>query len=239
MATNTVMQNRGLPILLGVLLGGCATVPDDLPQAPLVPVSPAAYRVQVGDVLGVRLYLAPELNEDVTVRADGRIGTTLAQSVPAAGRLPDEIATDLRRIYGGELKAPDLTVEVKTPSPARVFVAGEVMFPGEFDSVGAPLTLLQAVAKAGGLRTTGDPSHVFIVRHGAGDGADVFATAYRAAATGKAPSADVTLAPFDVVYVPKSDVSQVYLWFNQHFQQFVPVSWGFSYNVTPYVNNAK
>jgi hypothetical protein len=27
------------------------------------------------------------------------------------------------------------------------------------------------------------------------------------------------------------------VWFNQHFQQFVPVSWGFAYNVNPVVNN--
>jgi polysaccharide export outer membrane protein len=233
------MPRGFLPMLLGVLLAGCTTVPDDLPPAPPVPAAPAAYRVQVGDVLGIRLYLAPELNEDVTVRPDGLVGTTLAQSVPAAGRLPAEIAADLRRIYAGELKTPDLTVEVKTPSPARVFVAGEVVFPGEYDSTGAPLTLLQAVARAGGLRPTGDPSHVFVVRHAPGDRAVVYAAANRAAATGTAPAADITLAPFDIVYVPKSGVSQVYLWFNQHFQQFVPVSWGFSYNVNPYVNNTK
>jgi hypothetical protein len=39
--------------------------------------------------------------------------------------------------------------------------------------------------------------------------------------------------------VPKNGISQIYLWFNQHFQQFVPVSWGFSYNVNPVVNNNK
>jgi polysaccharide export outer membrane protein len=239
MATNGTMPRGLLHIGLGVFFCSCTNVPKNLPPAPPAPAAPAAYRVQVGDVLGVRLYLAPELNEDVTVRPDGLVGTTLAQSVAAAGRLPEEIATDLRRLYARELKTPDLTVEVKTPSPARVFVAGEVVFPGEYDSTGAPLTLLQAVAKAGGMRPTADLSHVFIVRHALGDQASVYAAAYRAAATGTAPAADVTLAPFDIVYVPKSSVSQVYLWFNQHFQQFVPVSWGFSYNVNPYVNNTK
>jgi polysaccharide export outer membrane protein len=228
-----------LSMALGSLLSACINVPDNLPQAPAVPEAPAAYRVQVGDVLGVRLYMAPELNEDVTVRPDGRIGTTLAQSVAAAGRLPEDIAADLKRIYANELKTPDLTVEVKTPSPARIFVAGEVTFPGEYDYSGAPFTLLQAVAKAGGLRPMGDQTHVFIIRHAAGDQAITLAASYRDAIAGKAPSADVTLAPFDIVYVPKSGISQIYVWFNQHFQQFVPVSWGFSYNVNPYVNNPK
>jgi polysaccharide export outer membrane protein len=233
------MSHSAAILLLTVLLCGCAEDAPDPPPAPRAQMPAAPYRVQVGDVLGLRLYLAPDLDEDITVRPDGRITTTLAQSVPAAGRTPDEIAGDLRAIYAKELKDPELTVGVKTPSPARVFVAGEVIYPGEQDTSGAPLTLLQAVAKAGGLRTTGDLSHVFILRHGEGNKAEVVETDYYGAASGHDPAADVTLAPFDVVYVPKSGISRVYLWFNQHFQQFVPVNWGFSYNVNPVVNNTK
>jgi polysaccharide export outer membrane protein len=233
------MARLALLLFLSSCLLGCIVVADNLPPAPAAPVTAAAYRVQVGDVLGVRLYMAPELDEDVTVRPDGRIGTALAQSVPAAGRLPEEIAADLRGRYARELKTPDLTVEVKTASPTRIFVAGEVVFPGEQDTQGAPLSLVQAVSRAGGLRTTADQSRVFILRHGMGDRAIVLATDYRSVMAGRDPIADVTLAPFDVVYVPKTGISQIYIWFNHHIQQFVPVSWGFSYNVTPYVNNAK
>jgi polysaccharide export outer membrane protein len=239
MATTTVMACRAALLLFAAFLASCSNVPADLPPAPPVPPADTAYRVQVGDVLGIRLYLTPDLNEDVTVRPDGRIGTTLAQSVPAAGRRPEEIAADLHAIYARELKNPDLTVEVKTPSPARVFVAGEVVSPGEYDSPGPPPTLLQAVARAGGLRPTGDASHVFIVRRGADAKPAIYAADYQGAAIGRNSAADVTLAPFDVIVVPKSGISRIYVWFNQHFQQFVPVNWGFSYNVNPYVNNTK
>jgi polysaccharide export outer membrane protein len=233
------MPRLAILLCLGTVLAGCTHVPADLPAAPPVPPAAAEYRVQTGDVLGVRLYMNPELDEDVTVRPDGRIGTTLAQSVPAAGRLPEQIAADLHAIYARELKDPNLTVEVKTPSPARVFVAGEVMAPGEYDSAGAPLTLLQAVARAGGLRPTGDAAHVFILRRGADNRPGIFAADYQGAAGGRRGASDVTLASFDVVVVPKNGISEVYLWFNQHFQQFVPVSWGFSYNVNPYVTGPK
>ncbi len=57
--------------------------------------------------------------------------------------------------------------------------------------------------------------------------------------SGQDPAADVRLAPFDVVYVPKTGIGQIYIWFNQHVQQFVPVSWGFSYNIDPLVNTTK
>ena len=233
-------------VMIG-LLAGCVPTAHDLPPAPetlnspaapAVATAPAAYLVQVGDVLGVRLYTAPELNEEITVRPDGRVTTTLAQSVQAAGRTPDEIAGDLRRTYEVELRDPRLTVEVKTASPARVYVSGEVASPGEFiTSDGLGLTLLQAVARAGDIRATGDDAHVFILRHAPGGLPVVLAADYRAAMTGTRAAADVPLAPFDVVYVPRTGINQVYIWFNQHIQQFVPVSWGFSYNVNPVVNN--
>ncbi len=226
-------------LLLALSLCGCNPSPHDARPAPLAADAPATYRVQVGDVLGVRLYMAPELNEDVTVQPDGRITTTLAHSVAAAGRTPDEIAVDLRVAYAGELKNPQLALEVKSASPPRVFVAGEVVAPGEFTSDGPALTLLQAVARAGGLRTAGDERHVFILRRGAADNPVVLTADYRGAMTGTNPAADVRLAPFDVVYVPKTGIGQIYVWFNQHVQQFVPVSWGFSYNVNPLLNNGR
>jgi hypothetical protein len=39
--------------------------------------------------------------------------------------------------------------------------------------------------------------------------------------------------------VPRTNVAEVYVWVNQHLQQFMPVSWGFSYNVNPLLNSTK
>ncbi len=219
-----------------LLLAGCPQVAPDIPASrPVAALPVPAYRIQEGDVLSIRLYLEPELNEDVTVRPDGRISTTLVQSAVAANRTADQLAADLRKLYATELRHPDLTVEVKSFSPARVYVAGEVVAPGEFSTSGPNLTLVQAVARAGGLRTSGDPDHVFILRRGDNDKPETFAVDYRAVMEGGQASADVRLAPFDVVYVPRTGASAAYLWFNQHVQQFVPVSWGFSYNLNPLV----
>jgi polysaccharide export outer membrane protein len=222
---------------LAAVLAACMPQPGHLPAAPPAAVADSLYRVQVGDVLSLRLYTAPELNEDITVRPDGRITTTLVQSLAAAGRTPDEIAAELRQVYAQELKDPALTVEVKSPSPSRIYVAGEVVSPGEFDTSGPNLTLVQAIARAGGLRTAGDQDHVLILRHGPADTPIVLAADYRGASAGTTPAADIRLAPFDIVYVPRTGIGKAYIWFNQHFQQFVPVNWGFSYNVNPVVNN--
>lgn len=243
------MTKRRLPraradlLLAGLLaLCGCAQTVSGLPPAPRVPAPQAGvaahippYRLQVGDVLGVRLLLNPELNEEVTVRPDGRISTVLAEGVRAYGRTPEELAAVLRRDYAKELRAPRLSVEVRSFAPNRIYVAGEVNTPGEFITVGPNLSVLQALARAGGVKLSADPDRIFLVRRGPGDVAQVFAVSYRRAITGADPGADVRLAPFDVVYVPRSGVYEFYTHFNQYLQQFVPVSWGFSYLVSPLV----
>jgi protein involved in polysaccharide export with SLBB domain len=193
----------------------------------------------VGDVLSLKLYLTPELNEDVAVRPDGKITTQLAEAVPAAGRTPEQVAASLRVAYASELKDPRITVEVKSAAPVRVYVAGEVTAPGEIAATGPAPTLLQAIARAGGLKVSGDDGHVLIVRR-AGTGRPlVFATRYADAFSGRDPAADIALQPFDIVIVPRTGIAEIYVWVNQHIQQFTPVSWGFSYNLNPLVSSSR
>ena len=82
------------------------------------------YRIQVGDVLEVRLMLNPELNEEVTVRPDGHISTTAVPDAIAIGKTPAELADNLRKIYGRDLQNPRLSVVVRSFAPTRVYVGG-------------------------------------------------------------------------------------------------------------------
>ena len=232
------MQVR-LASLLAILLptlaacAGPVAAPAYPPPVAAAAVAPAPYTLQIGDVLAIRLFLTPELNEDITVRPDGRITTQLAEGIPAAGRTPEQLAKALRLAYAAELKEPRITVAVTTYAPMRIYVAGEVVTPGELLTPGPPPTLLQAVARAGGIRITGDPDRVFLIRRTAGGAPAIVPTRYEAAADGTDAAADATLQPFDIVIVPKTGVAVVYAWVNQHIQQFVPVTWGLSYSFTP------
>ena len=219
-------------------LAACSTVPH-LPPAPPQPepiasVAPMPpYRIQVGDVLDVRLMLNPELNEEVAVRPDGHISTTVVPDEPAAGRTVPEVAAALRRDYSHDLQNPRISVVVKSFAPTRIYVGGEVVNPGEFITVGPTLTLSQAIARAGGTKLSSDDGSVFLIRRGADDRPEFLSVSYQSIMHGSNPAADVRLAPYDVVYVPKSGIADIYKWYNQFIQQFISPSFGFSYIVNP------
>ncbi len=200
-----------------------------------VPVAPVArslrpYRIQVGDVLQVSLLLNPELTEEVAVRPDGLISTAVVQDVQTYGKTAGELQKELKSAYKKHLTDPELTVVVKSFAPSRVYVLGQVASPGEMVSVGPNMTLLQAIARAGGMLNSGDEKNILIFRRGAGEEPEVFRADYSAATDGS-PSKDIRLAAYDVVFVPRTGVADAYKSFQQNVQQFLPTSFGFGYTM--------
>jgi polysaccharide export outer membrane protein len=193
------------------------------PELLLAPRLPA-YRMQVGDVLDVKLMLNPELNDQVVVRPDGKISTIVTGDISAYGRTVHEVQRDLERSYGQHLAHPHVSLVVRSFAPTRIYVLGEVYNPGEFITVGPTLTMLQAVARAGGVKNDADTDDIVIVRHGAGESSQAYKASYHSAVTGKDPASDVRLAPYDIVYVPRTGVGNAYLNYQQNIQQFLPIS---------------
>ncbi|MBU6475198.1 MAG: polysaccharide export protein [Alphaproteobacteria bacterium] len=212
------------------LLSACAADPDYSNVAPLptasAPQAPAAkklpaYRVQIGDVLDIDLYLNPELSETVTVRPDGMISTKIAENVYVYNKTTSQITAMLKKSYKRILKNPAITTVVRSFAPVRIYVSGEVVSPGEFLVVGQPLTLDQAIARAGGVKPSGLQRDVLIFRRGAGETEKVFVANYYGATQGANPAMDARLAPDDVVFVPKTGAALRYQSYQQNFQQYV------------------
>ena len=157
------------------LLSACAdpnyskvppTLTTSAPEAP-----PAEklepYKVQIGDVLDVNLYLNPELNETATVRPDGMISTRIVEDLYVYNKTPSQITSMLKKSYKRILSDPSMTTVVRSFAPIRIYVSGEVVTPGEYLVVGEPLTLTQAIARAGGIKNSGMQDKVLIIRRGA------------------------------------------------------------------------
>lgn len=227
-------------LLASLPLGGCGSSKQTRADIPLAeegrtPIAPLAdnlapYRLQLGDVVQIKMLLNPELNEDVTVRPDGMISTAVVQDMPAYGKTAGELQKQLVDAYKKHLTDPQLTVVVKSYAPSRVYVLGEVVSPGEMVSVGPNMTLLQALARAGGLKNSGDEENILIYRRGASEKGEVYRASYSGATNGD-PTQDVRLAAYDVVYVPRTGVADAYKNYQQNIQQFLPTSFGLGYSV--------
>jgi len=227
-------------LLLTVVLSACGTAKTNLPPIPLHPAPQAEpvvnlppYRIQLGDQLSVRFPFNPELNEDITVRPDGMISTAVSEDVMAYNQTPMAVASSLREHYKSTLKDPQLSVIVRSFAPNRIYVAGEVANPGEFITVGPNLTISQAIARAGGTKLSAARDKIFVIRRGPGDVPQAFKVDYMAVISAENPAQDARLAQYDVVYVPRTGVYEVYTFWNQFVQQFIPISWSFSYNANP------
>ena len=96
------------------------------------------------------------LNQEFTIGAEGTVSLPLAGDVAAAGLLAGELASivaERLRIQMGLAAAPDTSVEIVQFRP--FYILGEVDRPGEY--IYRPgLTVLQAVAIAGGIRRLND-----------------------------------------------------------------------------------
>jgi polysaccharide export outer membrane protein len=226
------MAMAGSWAILGAcaLLGAC-TSPVPLPPAPELSQPPVGqvdklipYKLQVGDTLDIKFPLNPELNESVTVTPDGTISTAFMSEVPAYGGTLADLTARLRAGYKADLSNPRVSVILRSFAPNRVYVAGEVNSPGEFITVGPNLTVSQAIARAGGVKFSADRDKVFVIRRGENDKPEAFALDYEGIITAKDPNADIRLAQYDVLYVPRTGVGDVYQVVNQYILQFLPFS---------------
>jgi polysaccharide export outer membrane protein len=188
-----------------------------------------AYRIYPGDVLDVTAPSAPELNRTVTVEPDGRISLPLIGGVMAADRTVPDLAHTLTQIYAGQLVRPEIDVDVKTATPLRVFVGGEVGKPGVYDMPG-DINALQAVILAGGFTPNSKMSEVVIIRRGPGGRAmmrtvDLHNAVFRASVTDAIP-----LRRLDVIYVQRTGLANL-AFLVQAMRNIIPIQ--FSYAIGP------
>jgi polysaccharide biosynthesis/export protein len=167
------LRHRSLGLLFSTLLGWGMVARGALSQSrgaqnvqpPDTPaLSPEAdYIVAPGDVLQVFVWKEGELSRDVTVRMDGKITVPLLGDVPASGQTPQQLAAELERSYARFLASPQVTVGVGQAN-SRFYVLGQVARAGDFPLTG-PMTVLQGLALAGGLREFAKGDKIVIVRH--------------------------------------------------------------------------
>ena len=198
----------------------CQTVQPAKTPLEMTPVSEPAVILGPGDVLDIKFFYAPELNENQAVRPDGRITLQLVGEVGVKGKTPEELRKELVTAYTGQLRNPEVAVIVRSLSNRKIYVGGDVIRPGVFD-MPAPISALEAIMQAGGFDyRRAEVSNVVIIRHldGKRYGCALDLTP---ALSGK-EFKPFFLVPQDIVYVPRTKISQVGLWIDQYINQLVP-----------------
>ena len=209
--------------------GGVPTMAQTSPD----PATLHPYLLQVGDQLTIKFYRNEELDQEVVVRPDGKISLPFIDDVLCAGRSPSEVDQDISRRYVGELAVPDVTVIVNEFGGQRVYVSGEVGGPAVVELAGG-MTVMQAIAEAGGFETTAHLKQVILIRRDESGQPVGHSIDMRPVMYGTAPNEDVALQPYDIVFVPRSKIANVNLFMQQYIRDALPVdpaavAWAFIY----------
>ena len=160
-------------VLLGTASAQTAPKPDTVPVGTTGtaanPSTATDYRLAAGDKLRIDVYKDAQLSQSVQVRPDGKITLPLVGDVAAAGRTPLE----LRDAIGGALKdyitnpvVTVIVVEATAPPVPVVYITGEVNKPGALSLTIGPMSVLQALAMAGGFTDFAHRKDIRILRKG-------------------------------------------------------------------------
>lgn len=201
--------------------GSADTVLNELRQTENPALPDTRVTLAPGDLVDVKFFYTPELNESQQVRADGKIALQLAGDVPAAGLTPAELQKELEQKYIGLIENPSVAVIVRTLNHRNVYVGGAVNLPGMLEMPGH-MTALSAIMQAGGFNLReAKLKNILVIRQN--DGArTVFSLDVRDALKGDAPPAPFYLHPQDIVYVPRTTIVNVGQWVDQHITRIIP-----------------
>ncbi len=230
------------PSLMAAFCIGAAGMPahaaDAVPQPAVASISAAAepatempgYRVSRGDELNFRFFYTPDLNTSATVRSDGRVALPLIGEIRVEGLSMAELTSTVEKMMAAQVRRPQVVINVQGSASQRVFIGGEVARPGVQPLLG-PLTVLQAVMAAEGLRDTAQARGAIVIRRGPAGERQVLPVDLAAAIEGRDLSQDFALQPYDVVIVPRSGIADLNLWIDQYIKRVIPFSLGFSYTI--------
>ncbi len=158
-------------LLIGCTMPATAQTAAGSGSAPArqVDAGPAAessgdYRLGTADKVRVIVYNEPTLSGEFTVSDNGTQSLPLIGDVPANGRSPREVASDIQaKLADGYLREPRVSLDVLTYRP--FYILGEVTKPGEY-AYSNGLTALNAVARAQGFTYRANKRKVYLKRAG-------------------------------------------------------------------------
>jgi polysaccharide export outer membrane protein len=196
------MRSRSLASLfvgcLLLIVSGCrGALPGPWPP---IEAAVQTYRIGPGDVLRIAVFGNAELSSRVTVRPDGRVTLPLLDEIAVAGRTVTEVSTELSQGYRRFVQDARVALVIEEVHSYRVFVTGKVQRPGEFESR-TPLTVMQALALAGGGARGANLDAIVILRRGTNGRDERYEFSFTECTDGRTEM-NFTLRSGDTIIVP-------------------------------------
>ena len=153
-----VLTRIGLALMLLLPAPGLA-------QQNSVEEAPPDYEYVIGpaDVLEVAVWQNALVSRTVPVRPDGKISLPVINDVQAAGLTPVQLQSVLIKALASYIQAPEVSVIVREVHSFNISVIGHVKTPGRHELT-SRVTVLEALALAGGLTEYADRGQIVILR---------------------------------------------------------------------------
>jgi polysaccharide biosynthesis/export protein len=159
------------------------------------------YIIGTEDVLSINVWREAELSvKELVVRPDGKISLPLVNDIQASGLTPKQLQEQIAAKLKEFVEAPNVNVSVIKVFSRSVTVVGQVGKPGPY-SLGSPTTVLNIIARAGGLTEFAKSKNIIILRNENGKMLK-FPFNYKNIINGKDLQQNILLKSGDTVMVP-------------------------------------
>lgn len=164
-----------------------------------IPAPKDSYVIGASDVLAVTVWKQPTLTGTLLVRPDGMVSMPLLGDVQASGLTPLQLANNIETRLKKYIQYPEVTVVVAQIRSKNIYLIGEVGKKGPVEMTSG-MTLLEAIASAGGLTDFANAKKIYILRTVAGKQQKI-PVHYKEALKGNA-AYNIALEPNDTIVVP-------------------------------------
>jgi polysaccharide export outer membrane protein len=166
------------------------------------------YRLHPGDVITIEYRYTPEYNAIVSVEPDGFVSLPLVGDIKVGGLTLSQAHSQLMTKATERLNDPEIVIGLKEFDNPHYTVGGEVRTPGRFDLRGR-ITILQAIAIAGGFNGSAKSSQILLIRPVDQTKAETRIIDLKRVIDKRDLSEDVELHSGDMLVVPKTRLSKV------------------------------